>query len=270
MTLQAKLYRIFVTLFVVIAASGFVAADGQVVGATLSGTVRDATGAALSGATVTVKQLETGATRTLTTGADGRYAAPSVPVGDYTVTAAHDGFAAQERTGITLVVAQSLVVDFQLGVDAVQTDVVVQAEVTGVNTTSQQTSGLIDERAGEGAAAERAQLRRTADAESGHGELHRRALGRHRDLELVGGQHVQRERTPAAGQSVSAERNRVHRRIADQRDAGRNQRRVTGRGCGARIQRGDRHLRRELRQARRRAGKHRDHLGNQPAARHGI
>jgi hypothetical protein len=122
-------------------------AHAQVVGATLSGTVRDATGAALSGATVTVKQLETGASRRLTTGADGRYAAPSVPVGNYTVTVAHDGFAAQERTGISLAVAQSLVVDFQLGVDSVRTDVVVQAEVTGVNTTSQQTSGLIDERA---------------------------------------------------------------------------------------------------------------------------
>jgi hypothetical protein len=123
------------------------AAHGQIVGATLSGTVRDATGAALSGATVTVKQQETGATRQLTTGADGRYAAPSVPVGNYTVTAIHDGFAAQERTGISLVVAQSLIVDFQLGVDSVHTDVVVQAESTGVNTTSQQTSGLIDERA---------------------------------------------------------------------------------------------------------------------------
>jgi hypothetical protein len=122
-------------------------ARAQVVGATLSGTVHDATGAALSGATVTVKQRETGAARTLTTGADGRYAAPSVPVGEYTVTAVHDGFAAQERTGITLVVAQSLVVDFELGVDSVRTDVVVQAESASVNTTSQQTSGLIDERA---------------------------------------------------------------------------------------------------------------------------
>jgi hypothetical protein len=131
-------------LFLTIAAS---AARAQVVGATLSGTVRDATGAALSGATVTVKQLETGATRRLTTGTDGRYAAPSVPVGEYTVTAAHDGFAAQERTGISLVVAQSLVVDFELTVDSVHTDVVVEAESTGVNTTSQQTSGLIDERA---------------------------------------------------------------------------------------------------------------------------
>ncbi len=128
-------------------AGSAIAAHGQVVGATLSGTVRDTTGAALSGATVTVRQLETGATRQLATGADGRYSAPSVPVGNYTVTAAHEGFAAQERTGISLVVAQSLVVDFQLGVDSVQTDVVVQAETTGVNTTSQQTSGLIDERA---------------------------------------------------------------------------------------------------------------------------
>ncbi len=130
-----------------IALVGSVAAHGQIVGATLSGTVRDATGAALSGATVTVRQLETGATRRLVTGADGRYAAPSVPVGNYTVTASHDGFAAQERTGISLAVAQSLVVDFQLSVDSVRTDVTVQAETTGVNTTSQQTSGLIDERA---------------------------------------------------------------------------------------------------------------------------
>jgi len=144
-TLQKILQRIFL-IGSVIALAGS-AAHAQIVGATLSGTVRDATGAALSGATVTVRQLETGATRQLVTGADGRYAAPSVPVGNYTVTAAHDGFAAQERTGISLVVAQSLLVDFQLTVDSVRTDVTVQAETTSVNTTSQQTSGLIDERA---------------------------------------------------------------------------------------------------------------------------
>jgi hypothetical protein len=144
---HARRFKGTLIAFFVLFLSTAAGAHAQVVGATLSGTVRDATGAALSSARVTVKQLETGATRTLTTGSDGRYAAPSVPVGEYTVTAAHDGFAAQERTGITLVVAQSLVVDFELTVDSVQTDVVVQAESTGVNTTSQQTSGLIDERA---------------------------------------------------------------------------------------------------------------------------
>ncbi len=143
---QYKQY-IFAAVAAFLLAGSALVAHAQVVGATLSGTVRDSSGAALSGATVLVRQLETGASRKLTTGADGRYAAPSVPVGNYTVTAAHDGFAAQERTGISLVVAQSLEVDFQLSIDSVRTDVVVQAEATGVNTTSQQTSGLIDERA---------------------------------------------------------------------------------------------------------------------------
>jgi hypothetical protein len=146
-TRTGRFKRTFVAFLVALLGSGAALAHGQIVGATLSGTVRDATGAALSGATVTVKQLETGASRTLVTGADGRYAAPSVPVGNYIVTASHDGFAAQQRTGISLAVAESLPVDFQLGVDTVRTDVLVQAEASGVNTTSQQTSGLIDERA---------------------------------------------------------------------------------------------------------------------------
>jgi hypothetical protein len=142
-----KLYRIVVALLWILVASGGAApASAQIVGATLSGTVHDTTGAAVSGATVTVRQTETGATRTLTTGADGRYSAPSVPVGPYTVTVARDGFATQEQTGIVLVVAQSLVVDFKLGVGAVQQNVVVNAESSSVNTTSTQTSGLIDER----------------------------------------------------------------------------------------------------------------------------
>ena len=116
-------------------------------GATLTGTVHDTTGAALRGATVTVRQIETGASRTLITGADGRYAAPSVPVGNYTVKVTHEGFAPQEQSGIVLVVGQSQVVDFTLGVGDVHQDVVVDAEVKKyVNITSQQTSGLIDER----------------------------------------------------------------------------------------------------------------------------
>src|SRR5580704_17958357 len=141
--ISARIFLVSLLVFLVAAISP---ACGQIVGGTVSGTVHDATGAALSGARVTVRQIETGATRTLITGADGRYAAPSVPVGDYTITAAHDGFAAQERTGITLAIAQSLVVDFQLGVDTVREEVVVNAADPSVNTTSQQSSGLITER----------------------------------------------------------------------------------------------------------------------------
>jgi hypothetical protein len=126
--------------------SGAPAAHAQIVGGTISGTVKDASGALLGGATVTVRQLETGATRTLTTDANGRFHAPSVPVGDYAVTAAHDGFATQRRTGISLVVGQSLQLEFDLRLDTVHQEVVVDATDVSVNTTSQQTSGLIDER----------------------------------------------------------------------------------------------------------------------------
>ena len=57
----------------------------QVVGGSLGGTVTDASGAAVRGAKVVIRNAETGTERTLVTGADGRYAAPSLPVGAYNV-----------------------------------------------------------------------------------------------------------------------------------------------------------------------------------------
>jgi hypothetical protein len=126
--------------------TGAIQAGAQIVGATIAGTVRDATGATVNGATVTVRQTETGATRTLVTGADGRYAAPSVPVGNYTVSAVRDGFQPLQQKGIALAVGQSLQLDFTLSVSTVHEEVVVDASDSAVNITSQQTSGLINER----------------------------------------------------------------------------------------------------------------------------
>lgn len=69
MTRFASLHRIFITLIFALT----LAAHAQVVGGTITGTVRDASGATISGATVTVHQLETGATRKLTTDDEGRF-----------------------------------------------------------------------------------------------------------------------------------------------------------------------------------------------------
>jgi hypothetical protein len=126
--------------------SGTTLASAQIVGGTISGIVREASGATLAGATVTVRQGETGASRTLVTAADGRFYAPSIPVGEYSVSVKHDGFKTEERTGIALTVAQSLQLDFVLGVASVTQEVVVRAAETGVNTSTQPTAGLIDER----------------------------------------------------------------------------------------------------------------------------
>jgi hypothetical protein len=137
-----KLLFLFTALFF----AAIVPVPAQVVGGSISGTVRDTTGAVLEGASVTVRQIETGATRTLTTNDDGRFYAPSVPVGDYVVSVKLDGFANALRSGISLTVAQSLELNLVLGLESVQQQVQVDSAPETVNATTQQVSGLIDER----------------------------------------------------------------------------------------------------------------------------
>ncbi|HEX4758688.1 MAG TPA: carboxypeptidase-like regulatory domain-containing protein [Terracidiphilus sp.] len=137
--------RFFSTAAVFLFAAS-IASHAQVVGATLTGVARDSSGAALVGAAVTVRQAETGATRVLVTDSEGRFFAPSVPVGPYTIAVDHEGFARQQQTGITLTIGESLQVNFVLTVASVQQEVVVDASDASVNTSTQQTSGLVDER----------------------------------------------------------------------------------------------------------------------------
>src|SRR5579884_2360070 len=89
---------------------------GAVVGASLTGTVTDATGAVLPGAVVTVRNIETGATRRLITDDSGRYSAPSLAIGNYEITGAKEGFNQQTKNGVTLVVGQEAVVNLMLPV----------------------------------------------------------------------------------------------------------------------------------------------------------
>ena len=142
MSSTAKAIRLF-ALFVLL---GTLPAFAQVVGGTIGGTVHGSSGRLIGGATVIVRQLETGATRTLTTGADGRFSAPSVPVGDYAITASHDGFQPAEQSGISLAIGQSLQLNFTLSISKVHQEIVVNANEAVVNVTTQPTSGLVNER----------------------------------------------------------------------------------------------------------------------------
>ncbi len=118
----------------------------QVVGGSLGGIVTDASGAAVRGAKVEIRNTETGTERTLVTGPDGRYAAPSLPIGEYTVVVTGDGFNRFERRDVELVVGQSLPLDVALTVGA-RTDVVdVAATASTVNVSTEQTAGLVNER----------------------------------------------------------------------------------------------------------------------------
>jgi hypothetical protein len=118
----------------------------QVVGGTISGTITDSTGAAIANAAVLVHNDETGNERHLQTGPDGRYAAPSIPVGSYTVTVDAEGFSQQRRTGIPLSVGQSQSVSLALPLTGVAQTVTVEDDPPVVNLSTQQTAGLVDAR----------------------------------------------------------------------------------------------------------------------------
>src|SRR5579863_4453817 len=84
------------------------------VSAVVSGTVTDQTGAALSHVAVTIKNVDTGATRTIATGGGGRFQASGLPPGRFEIRAAKQGFADETRTGISLAAGQDTTVDMQM------------------------------------------------------------------------------------------------------------------------------------------------------------
>ncbi len=122
------------------------AALAQLPTATILGNVKDASGAMVPKATVTVRHVDTGQTRTVATAEDGGYRALALPVGNYEVRVEHPGFQSELRQGLTLAVSQEAVVNFTLQVGAVEQTVAVTAEAPIVNTTSGSLGGLVDER----------------------------------------------------------------------------------------------------------------------------
>src|SRR5438093_2987488 len=110
-------------LFVVLASVAAVGA--QTASGTISGSVRDETGAVLPGATVLVTNADTSQTRTLVTDASGRYSAPDLAPGPYEVKASLSGFAPIVRSGIRLTVGRDAVVDFALKLGAISDQVTV-------------------------------------------------------------------------------------------------------------------------------------------------
>ncbi|MGH9785290.1 MAG: carboxypeptidase regulatory-like domain-containing protein, partial [Terriglobia bacterium] len=117
----------------------------QVNSATISGTVRDASGAVLPGASIAVLNQDTGLTRTVTTSTTGRYVAPALGLGNYQVTAQLSGFQTSVRSGVVLTVGQEAVIDVTLQVGAVTQTVEVTGEAPLIELSNANLGGLIDD-----------------------------------------------------------------------------------------------------------------------------
>lgn len=118
----------------------------QVTTGTISGVVRDSTGAVIPGVSVIMRNLETGTTRTAVTDEQGRYQAPSLALGNYEVQAQKEGFQVEIRRGMGLTVGREAVVNFELQVGTVTQTLEVNGEAPLVETTASSVSALVETR----------------------------------------------------------------------------------------------------------------------------
>lgn len=110
------------------------------------GTVADASGAAISGAHITVQNLGTGARRTTVSGREGQYEVLSLSAGRYRILARKHGFAREVRTGIHLAVGQSATANLILHIGSVRQQVTVHADASRISLTTSDISGLVGQR----------------------------------------------------------------------------------------------------------------------------
>ena len=115
------------------------------VSAAISGRVTDPSGATVSGATITAKNVKTGATRSTMSDDAGRFWISSLGVGEHELRITKQGFQEEVRGGIHLVVGQEATVDFALRLGQVSDQLKVNADAPIVNVTASDISGVIGE-----------------------------------------------------------------------------------------------------------------------------
>jgi hypothetical protein len=111
--------------------------------AQISGTVLDASGAAIPGAQVQITNTDTNAVRTAQSGSDGSYSFPNLPIGPYKLEVSKSGFTTYVQAGIVLQVGVNPTVNATLQVGAVTQTVEVQANAAMVETQSQAGLGQV-------------------------------------------------------------------------------------------------------------------------------
>jgi len=108
----------------------------QTTNGSITGTVTDASGAAVGGVQVQVSSKQTGLQRSGTTINNGTYKIPQLPPDTYDITVQKAGFAKENRSGVQLLVNQNATIDFKLSVASISETVQVTGAPPPLNTTS--------------------------------------------------------------------------------------------------------------------------------------
>lgn len=137
--------RIILIICAIISGTFTVLAQGDQ--ARFSGTVTDTTGGVIGGASVSVKNEQTGETRTVVTAADGTFLVVALKPTAYSITVAAANFETVSKTGLTLLAGQKMELELQLPAKGVAVSVdVVSGEDAVINTSSASMSANVNQR----------------------------------------------------------------------------------------------------------------------------
>ncbi|HVL69749.1 MAG TPA: TonB-dependent receptor [Vicinamibacterales bacterium] len=133
-------------LFVLVCASSAVSVAAQSTTGSISGTVTDESRGVLPGVTITVENVDTGVSRTLSTDAEGRYRALGLVPGPYRVTAELSGFARAVREGLIVTIGGDVSQDLQLTIGGVTENVTVAADTVTLDLSTAVVGGVVTTR----------------------------------------------------------------------------------------------------------------------------
>ncbi len=120
------------------------AASAQQTAGNVNGRITDAQGAAVPGVSITAAQASTGFVRTVTSDAEGVYRLTALPVGIYELKVELSGFRTVVRPGIIVNVSQTIDVNFQIEVAAVEESITVTAESPLIQVSTSAVGGVVD------------------------------------------------------------------------------------------------------------------------------
>jgi len=135
--------RVYQSVFVLLLLAITASASAQSTTGDISGTARDESRAVLPGVTVEVRNLETGATRSIVTDVEGRYRALNLAPGRYTVIGELSGFSKAQVNDIVVQIGRDVTVDLTMTVGQLTESVVVTGEAKLLDLGSAVVGGVV-------------------------------------------------------------------------------------------------------------------------------
>ncbi len=140
-----RLLHSVMTVVMTFALAVSLAAQSQITTGVIDGTVVDASGAVLPGVDVEVRNAETNLMRSLVTDRDGRFVAPQLPSGRYTVTLKLTGFATLVQENVLVTVGETVRLSAAMRLSGIAETVTVTANSPTIETSRTASTSTLDQ-----------------------------------------------------------------------------------------------------------------------------